>query len=1047
MSSSLAQENSREQEEESTDMDEEMETKQHPQHTQSKEDFEERLKECRDALSQSPNDYHCHLNVVQCLSSIDHMSQFRKARDKMYHKFAIPPSDQMQFIKVEIEYLRHSCHAESRSASNEEINHIMKLYQKAIYDYPVDIQLWSDYLSFVFQHEPVIGIEYIREHIINEAALSIGQHFYEAHKFWSLYREFETGYLAKLVNVQQQNTEKGADGGDTPDMEDIDDMDSDDEQQPDKPSNKIRKQTEQIRKIWRQQIGVLHYQIEDTYRSYQDWECQLYGQPAVDYKEKYNHSKKLSKYFKEWEDKLLELAPNVSSGYASLQRLEFWQDYIAKIRQQIKHIKPKTILSLYERAILDCFLYEQMWVDYIEFVKEQALKFEILNICARSVRNIPLSVRLWTEYIYACEWTQVDVDEINKRVFGRFVFPVRISENKDHVNYLQHKYKMKKDEMVDFGENEIDKYMSLAINKCEYFRRRAHCAIDETYTNDGEQKSNQQRIKDAQQVFTEIALFVDENIHNQWALTFYTFFADFLSRFVGDIGKARDLWEALIKQRGKEWNVWTAVIEWESKFGEMDAVLPSAKKLRHANISSSNDEDVQLMKQRMSGKPFGQRNIYRIRHLYHRAIFILDDDNGLQYIGEQLLQFERMCGDLKSLNAAQIRYHKKLAECRKRREKNEAKRMKMNKRKRSQYEHVQEHVTESPQKTDAGSSKYVDYEQEIKQEPPAKRVKTAHRMPPETAVKHRQKTDPSFVAVEEKGSKEERTVFVYNFRKTMNREDLHSLFSQFGKIEAMKLPIDKNAKHRSKLRGIGYIEYRHKQNAEKCIAELNGKSIQGKVLNVQHYRDKNDYTKTVYVRGLSGFRSQEEAEKCIRTVLKECGEIREIRLTKEQKSGGHKLKGFGYVEFVHKESVHQALKCDKAVYENTIVEVLPYKTERERGSGEQGNQAGNRRVMSPTKQPLQVHAKHVMDVDRENDADVEDVADDTHSHSAEVHTVSAAFGSKLGFIPRAMKRKSKLKEHEESQENAGQRNEQQYDPKILQKTNKTQNDFRKLFNL
>ena len=789
-----------------------------------------------------------------------------------------------------------------------------------------------------------------------------------------MYREFETQHLAQLV-AKQQNKED--DGENTPDIEDCDGAESGDDDanmanNADNANVFISKQTELIRKIWRQQIAIPHFQIEATYRNYQDWECALYGKASIEAKPKYNASKKLSKYFKEWEHQRLKLSPNISPGYANMDRLQFWKQYVRDIMQKIKNIKPKTVQSLFERAILDCFLHEGVWKDYIEWIIEKGLKFEIIHVCARSIRNIPSSVTLWIEYVNACQWNEIGIDEVNKRIFARFIFPNQLG------NKLQKEYKMKKEEIVTFG-SDIDKYILLGIAKCEFYRRRAQCVVSEKYDDDAKCGDNA-LVHEAESVFDQMAEFMDAHIASSvWVLTFYKFFIDFLSRFVGKIEKARGLWEKLVKQRGKEWNVWIAFIEWEQSFGEQSPVKPSSKKLRSATVSNVN-------------LPFGQRNIYQIRHLYHRAIFILDIDTGLQYVGEKLLEFERCCGDLESFNNAQIRYQKKLKLEEAKRKKNEAKRMKLNKRKRN------------------------DFGSDIAKEPVHKRTKHFDRL---ELKSQRQQKDPNYVGVHEKGTKQERTVFVVNFRKTMTKKAVTELFAEYGKIESVKLPKNEKAKHQSKLKGFGYIEYKHKDFAAKCIKKLNGKEVQGKILRIERYRERDMHSNTVYVRGLSKM-NEFEANECIKSMLSECGEIREIRLTREQHGNGQKLKGFGYVEFVNESSVQKALKCDKREWKNKIIEIREYKSAKERVSEKEGK--SKKRSLN------------------------EMYVDDDDSNSEKVNEVSTDFGNKMGFKPRSIgKRKTKIKENH-SNRDAGAAG-QVLDKQMLNKPNKSADDFRKLFGI
>jgi len=106
------------------------------------------------------------------------------------------------------------------------------------------------------------------------------------------------------------------------------------------------------------------------------------------------------------------------------------------------------------------------------------------------------------------------------------------------------------------------------------------------------------------------------------------------------------------------------------------------------------------------------------------------------------------------------------------------------------------------------------------------------------------------------------------------------------------------------------------------------------------------------------------------------------------------LKGFGYVEFVNNDSVGKALKCDKSTYKNKVIQVQSYKVEGQRN---------------------------------------------------EINKISSDLANKLEFVPRSIgKRKSKFKEKSSTNSSS---NDQELDQKILNKSNKSNSDFRNLFNL
>lgn len=59
---------------------------------------------------------------------------------------------------------------------------------------------------------------------------------------------------------------------------------------------------------------------------------------------------------------------------------------------------------MYERAIADIPLTQQLWVDYIDYVATTLKEDEIiLNICKRSVANCSWSSSLWSTYLIHAE--------------------------------------------------------------------------------------------------------------------------------------------------------------------------------------------------------------------------------------------------------------------------------------------------------------------------------------------------------------------------------------------------------------------------------------------------------------------------------------------------------------------------------------------------------------------------------------------------------------------------------------------------------------------
>jgi cold-inducible RNA-binding protein len=79
-------------------------------------------------------------------------------------------------------------------------------------------------------------------------------------------------------------------------------------------------------------------------------------------------------------------------------------------------------------------------------------------------------------------------------------------------------------------------------------------------------------------------------------------------------------------------------------------------------------------------------------------------------------------------------------------------------------------------------------------------------------------------------------IFVGNLSFDTTSQDLEALFSQAGTCESAAVITDR-ATGRS--RGFGFVEMSSASEAQKAIAEFNGKDLQGRTLNVSEARDRS----------------------------------------------------------------------------------------------------------------------------------------------------------------------------------------------------------------
>jgi RNA recognition motif-containing protein len=89
-----------------------------------------------------------------------------------------------------------------------------------------------------------------------------------------------------------------------------------------------------------------------------------------------------------------------------------------------------------------------------------------------------------------------------------------------------------------------------------------------------------------------------------------------------------------------------------------------------------------------------------------------------------------------------------------------------------------------------------------------------------------------------------KNIYVGNLPYNMSDESLQDVFNPFGEVTSARVIKDKFT---SRSRGFGFVEMANDDEADKAIAELNGKSIDGRDLKVSEARPRED-------RGDRGFK-------------------------------------------------------------------------------------------------------------------------------------------------------------------------------------------------
>ena len=80
-------------------------------------------------------------------------------------------------------------------------------------------------------------------------------------------------------------------------------------------------------------------------------------------------------------------------------------------------------------------------------------------------------------------------------------------------------------------------------------------------------------------------------------------------------------------------------------------------------------------------------------------------------------------------------------------------------------------------------------------------------------------------------------LYVGNLSFQTSSDDLNSLFAQAGTVESAAVVEDRDT---GRSRGFGFVEMSSKEEAQKAIEQFNGKEVNGRNLNVNEAKPRED---------------------------------------------------------------------------------------------------------------------------------------------------------------------------------------------------------------
>ena len=82
-----------------------------------------------------------------------------------------------------------------------------------------------------------------------------------------------------------------------------------------------------------------------------------------------------------------------------------------------------------------------------------------------------------------------------------------------------------------------------------------------------------------------------------------------------------------------------------------------------------------------------------------------------------------------------------------------------------------------------------------------------------------------------------KNIFVGNLSFGATESSVRSLFESYGTVDRVSIVTDRDT---GQARGFGFVEMSVNADADRAIAELNGRELDGRTLNVNEARPKTD---------------------------------------------------------------------------------------------------------------------------------------------------------------------------------------------------------------
>ncbi|CAN4108217.1 unnamed protein product [Withania somnifera] len=336
----------------------------------------EQIQALETELLNHPSNYDTHVQYIKALRKQGDIEKLRQAREAMSAIFPLSPEMWHEWTKDET----------SLCSGPDAVPAIEKLFERGVSDY-LSVALWSDYLSFVQEHDQSVGtlsaagISKARN-LFERALVAAGLHVAEGSRIWELYREFEQAIFLTIDEAHADSREK---------------------------------HIHRIRNLFHRQLSVPLADLSSTLLTYKAWEAEQGANLDVESSNLDGISPHVAALYQKALDMMNARThhENQISRKAApeSERLQHFMAYL-KFEQSLGD--PARIQILYERAITEFPISSELWLDYTNYM-DKTLKTSSLvrDIYKRATRNCPWVGELWVRYLLSLERGHASEDELS----------------------------------------------------------------------------------------------------------------------------------------------------------------------------------------------------------------------------------------------------------------------------------------------------------------------------------------------------------------------------------------------------------------------------------------------------------------------------------------------------------------------------------------------------------------------------------------------------------------------------------------------------------